>query len=219
MVMENQQGGYIANPLTIPLAMASLLALVMGGLTVYFYAQNRDARQNIDDKVAAAVVDAEAGLREQLQKEFDEKAKDPFRTYTASEIFSGIQVAYPKTWSAYVVEDSKSRRQLDGYFHPNYVPSDKAGVKYALRLSFEDGDYTKVLNQYKDAVEKKSLKASAIEINGIKGTRLDGKLDKDISGAIVILPIRDKVLKVWTESPAFLADFNQIVSGKLTFKP
>ena len=125
--MENQQGGYIANPLTIPLAMASLLALVMGGLTVYFYAQNRDARQNIDD--------------------------------------------------------------------------------------------TKVLNQYKDAVEKKSLKASAIEINGIKGTRLDGKLDKDISGAIVILPIRDKVLKVWTESPAFLADFNQIVSGKLTFKP
>ena len=219
MVMKSFQGGYLGNPLTVPLAMAALMSVVFAGLTVYFYAQSREVRQNIDDKVAAAIVEAEAGIRKQLQKEFDEKAKRPFDTYQASPVLSGVKIVYPRTWSAYVIEDPDGRRQINGYFHPDYVPTAKTGVKYALRLILEDGDYAKELKDYQRDIDSGSVKASPIRVSGVKGTRLDGAIEKGVNSSMVIFPIRDKVLKVWTQSPDFLDDFNNTIVKNLSFNP
>ena len=41
-----------------------------------------------------------------------------------------------------------------------------------------------------------------------------------VQGTMVIVPIRDKTLKVWTESNSvFLKDFNEAVLANLTFVP
>jgi hypothetical protein len=53
----------------------------------------------------------------------------------------------------------------------------------------------------------------------VKGVRLEGFLEKDKEGIMVMFPLRDKTLRIWTESKEFSGDFNNIVIKKLSFSP
>jgi hypothetical protein len=39
------------------------------------------------------------------------------------------------------------------------------------------------------------------------------------TGTMVLLPMRDKTLEIWTEAPAYLADFNTYILPNITFSP
>jgi hypothetical protein len=39
------------------------------------------------------------------------------------------------------------------------------------------------------------------------------------NGILVLLPMRDKTLKIWTESTAYFTDFNTYILPNLTFSP
>jgi hypothetical protein len=48
---------------------------------------------------------------------------------------------------------------------------------------------------------------------------LSGQIAQQQKGTMVILPLRDKTLEVWTESDAYLSDFKNYVLPNLTFSP
>jgi hypothetical protein len=176
------------------------------------YAQQRDANQPI---IEAAVKEAETAQKSKLEAEFVEREKLPTKTYTSPSEFGTIKLAMPKTWSQYV--DTKSSGQIQFYAHPSFVPAD--GVNYALRMSVMDQDYAAEIKKYESAIKKGDLSSSSAQIAGVTGIRIDGQLKKDQTGSMVVFPLRDKTLRVWTENVEFKGDFDNIVLKALTFVP
>jgi hypothetical protein len=215
--MRNQSG-YL-NPLGIPLAVLAVLTVVFGGAAIWAYGQFTNQRDNTDALVAEAVATAEATQAATLEAQFAEELKSPYETYTAPSAFNSVAVTYPRSWSAYVIESSNGRTPLDGYIHPNYVPDVRSDTNFALRFTLETTDYADEVESYQRSVDDGTIKASGVTINTIDGVRLDGAIERDTNGALVLLPIRDKVLKIWTESTAYLNDFNSIILENLTFDP
>jgi hypothetical protein len=125
-------------------------------------------------------------------------------------------MTYPKTWSAYVRQGSGGT-DLDFYAHPKFVPSDN--VNYALRMSVVNREFSNEIKSYDSQVKQGDLKAGSVKVSGVKGVRLDGFLKKDQEGSMVIFPLRDKTLRVWTENKEYRGDFNNTVLKKLSFIP
>lgn len=213
MLKLDQKG--ILNPLTIPLVLAILLFVGVGVMAGKFYMDFTTQRDENEPIIAAAVEEAEAAQKAELEKEFTEKEKEPNETYIGPSEFGSVKMTYPKTWSVYV--NTGSGRDLDFYAHPAYVPAQN--VNYALRMSVTSRDFSSEIKQYDAEVKKGTLKASSVSVSGTKGVRLDGFLKKDQEGTMVVFPLRDKTLRVWTENKEFRGDFDNIVLKKLSFIP
>ncbi len=216
MLKLNERGEI--NPLTLPFAIVMILALGFGVFGVWAYSSYNDQKSNVDVIVAVEVVEAEKNKEAELQAEFAEEQKKPNKTYTGPVALGSVKIVYPKSWSAYIQAQETGTVKLEAYFHPDYVPSTDSDVLYATRVSLSRSDYAKVLASYQDLVEDGDLSAKAITISGAKGTRLNGLIERDVNGALVLLPLRDKTLMIWTESTNYIADFNKIISN-LTYSP
>jgi len=206
------------DPLVLPFVVVLLLALGFGVFSAWAYSSYNDQKSNVDAIVATEVVAAEKTQEEVLRAEFAEEQKNPYKTYTSPAALGSIKIVYPKSWSAYVQVKETGTVKLEGYFHPDYVPSTDSDVLYATRVSLSRSDYAKELDSYQRKVEKGELRAKSITISGAKGTRLDGLIERDVNGAVVLLPLRDKTLIISTESTDYMADFNRIISN-LTYSP
>jgi len=209
----NQDG--IMNPLAIPVILAILLLIGSVVTAVFFYTKYIDQRDNNQPKIEAAVAEAEEAQKSKLESDFVEREKLPNKNYTSPAELGSVKLVFPKTWSSYVELGGGS--DLNYYGHPNFVPS--KNVNYALRMSVTNRAFADEVKKYDSQVKKGTLKATAVQVSGTTGTRLDGLLKKDQEGSMVIFPLRDKTLKVWTESNEFKADFNNIVLANLTFVP
>lgn len=209
----NQQG--IMNPLTIPLVLAVVVLLVSAGMAVLYYTKFVEQRDNNQPFIEEAVAKAEETQKAKLESEFTEREKIPTKNYTSPAELGTVKLVFPKTWSSYV--DTSKSGGMDYYGHPNYVPS--GNVNYALRMNVTDRPFATEVKAYDSAVKKGELKATAVRVSGTTGTRLDGFLKKDQEGSMVVFPLRDKTLRVWTESKEFTQDYNAIVLKALTFVP
>lgn len=222
MSYKDQNGSVASFALIFVLALAFLGAAVFGG---WAYTSRQDYKDNSDKKAAAAVEQAKKAQEQELQKVFDEQAKLPTKTYKGSITYGTVTFAYPKTWSAYVDETSSSE-PINGYFHPNIVPGLQSKTAYALRVELVNTDYSSVLRQHDSQVKDGTVKASAYVppkmvgvTNVTPGTRLDGALDQDTNGSMVIIKVRDKTLQIYSESNDYLSDFGDTVLASLTFAP
>lgn len=208
----NQDG--TMNPLVIPLIISVVLIIVSSVLAVMYYSKFIEQRDANQPTIDSAVATAEILQKGKLEAEFTEREKVPTKNFITPSELGSVNLQFPKTWSSYVIKGSGT---LEYYGHPNYVPS--KDVNYALRASVVDKDFAAELRTYDALVKKGELKATAVKASGVTGTRLDGFLKKDQEGSIVLFPLRDKVLKVWTESKDFRGDFDNIVLKNLTFIP
>lgn len=211
MLKLNQKG--LMNPLVIPLIFAVIATIAFGVMAFIYYGDYVEQRDDNAPIIASAVEEATTAQKQELEAEFVEREKEPNDTYTSPSEFGSIKLTYPKTWSAYVERSST----FDFYAHPAYVPSNN--VNYALRASVENQEFSNVIRSYDSKVRQGDLKAGAVTISGVKGVRLDGFLENDQEGSMVIFPLRDKTLSVWTENKDFRGDFNNIVLKKLSFRP
>lgn len=208
-----------------------LIVLLLGavGFGVWAFMSRQDYKTNSDQKSAVAVEKANEEQKIKLDAEFEEKAKLPNETYSGPSAAGSIKIQYPKTWSAYIVEDAQGSNPVVGYFHPGFVPNTVAGpnaVAFALRLEVSNQPYAQVLTQFESFIKQGTVTANATSIPsvpGVIGTRLKGQIIPGVlkvDGTMVILPLRDKTLKLWTESnSAFITDFDAAVLANFSFIP
>ncbi len=218
MNKHNQDGA--VNVLLLPLILATLF--LIGALAFGFWAfgERQDYKNNVDQKISVAV--AVARKQEWLvkDKQYAEAAKLPLKTYNGPEQYGSIVLQYPKTWSAYVVTGTNSDASLDGYFHPDVVPDVNAeNSAFALRLEVVDSSYSEVLDEYKDAEGVTIAPYALPKLPKVIGVRISGQIEENKQGSVIVLPVRDKTLKVYTESEAYLNDFNTNILPNLTFSP
>lgn len=194
-----------------------LLVLVIIGLAAVagiYFSRYTVLQREYDSQLAQEVEEARAEQKQQDEAEFTERQKEPFRSYTAPPILGDIVISFPKNWSLHVIEAEASSTALDLTMHPEAIKENRnVQAPYALRVTLERELYSEVLGSYSSAVTGETLNAQAIEISGITGTRLNGEIRNGVEGALVLLPLRDKTLSIWTESDRFISDFNKIIEA------
>lgn len=218
MKMRNEHGHI--NGLLIPLVLVVLLFVAAGSFGIWAFTSRQDYKDNADQKIKAAVVVAEQNKATQKDNEFIEKEKQPLRTYSGPAAFGSLVLQYPKTWSAYVGEKASSNIPIDAYFHPGYVAAADGNNSYALRVQVLDTSYIDVLKSYDTYVKTNKTKATPYipaKNPAVTGTKLEGDVAPNRQGVMVIVPVRDKTLKIWTESKDYVNDFNTIILPNYSF--
>ncbi len=216
------QAGFISATL-ISLIIVSVLLAGAIGFGVWAFMQRQDYKNNSDQKSAAAAQEAREATQAEDVAKYAEEAKNPLKTYTGPSAYGSVTLQYPKTWSGYVVSSGRSSEPLDGYFHPDIVPDILNDTNsFALRVEIVTTSYDNILSEFDDVVERNEARVSPFsleKVTGVTGARIDGQIDTNKQGSMVVFPLRNVTLKVWTESDQFLADFNNIILPNLSFSP
>lgn len=189
------------------------------------FSKAQDYKNNVDKKVGQAVTAKTAQLQAQAQQAFD--AANTYQ-YQGSPTYGSITFRYPKGWSGYVDTTNQSE-PINGYFQPDVVPGVQSKTAFALRLELLAQDYTQVLQQYNSLVQSHKVTAQAYvppKLQGVvnvqPGTMFKGAVninDATQNGTMLVIKVRDKTLKIYTESNDYLADFNNVILAGLTFAP
>jgi len=216
------QAGAI-NLLLIPLILAIVMLIGAIGFGYWAFSERQDYKDNVDVKIADAVAVAQQQVSTQKDKEFAQKEKYPYDTYTGPAAFGSLIVKYPKTWSGYVAASNNGVKPIDGYFHPGQVPTiGNLGSSFALRVSVQQQTYSSVLQQFQIYVKQGKTKAHAYRspnVPNVVGTRFDGQIGPQKQGSMIVMPYREKTLELWTENTSFRADFDNIILPNFTFSP
>lgn len=219
--MDGSQRGSI-NKLVLPLALVVLLLLGSLGFGAWAYGSRADYKNTSDQKVAAAVALAKQQTQAADVITAANAAKSPLKTWTGPSQYGNFAIQYPKTWSGYVVQ-TNSQTVVDDYFYPDVVPSvNDPSNSYALRLQIINQAYDQVLIQYGGQVKSGTLKSSPFafaKVPSVVGTRLDGAITPTKHGSLVLIPLRNITVVVWTESSDYLSDFNNSILPSVTFSP
>lgn len=226
MTKHNQRGG-IALVLSDIILIIALVGAV--GFGWWAFQQRQDYKNRFDEKVKEETVKAQASQKTQLEQEFAEREKSPNKTFNGSPTYGSITFDYPKTWSGYV-DQSNTSIPINGYFYPDVVPSVNRGsgapTAFSLRIEVISSDYAQTVKQFDSLLQQGKLTAAAYippkmdgAANVQTGMRFDGEIEQGISGSMVIIKVRDKTLKISTQSPRYLSDFNNSVLKTLTFAP
>ncbi|HSX42520.1 MAG TPA: hypothetical protein VLF59_00355 [Candidatus Saccharimonadales bacterium] len=211
--------------LLVPVILLALLFIGAAVFAVWAFNGRQDYKNNVDAKIATAVQANTQTVQADDAKQFAEAAKQPLKPYNGPEAYGSLKVLYPKTWGAYVDTGNDSSRPLDAYFHSDYVPSTNSKLPYNLRIQVSTTSYSGLLNQYASRVKTGKVTAQPYalpKVPDVAGTRLDGTVvpsDSKALGTMVLLPMRDKTLMVWIESPDFLTDFTTYILPNITFSP
>lgn len=211
-----ERGGI--NVLLVPLVLSVLFFFGALGFGVWAFMERGDYKDRSDEKSAAAVTVAVDQAKSDKDNEFIQSEKNPLRDYTGPVALGSISFKYPKTWSGYATEEATRSTLL---MHPKIVPGD-AKSAYALRVEVVPTAYDKVLSSMENNVKNGKLSASAFRLDSLQevlGTRFDGEIANGKSGSIVVLPLRDKTIKISTEAEDYLGDFDEIILKNFTFSP
>lgn len=209
------------NVLLIPFVLVIVFFLGSLGFGFWAFTSRQDYKENVDEKIATAVDVAKKQAATEKDNEFIEREKRPLKEYAGPDAYGSINVKYPKTWSAYVVQGTGTA-PLDGYFHPNFVPDDKSGASYALRVQVVNKTFDATVRQFDGNVKAGKTKAKPYKpanVDNVVGLRLTGQLENQQQGTMVLLQLRDKTIKIWTEGDQYEKDFVDSILANLTFIP
>lgn len=207
--------------MVIALVLSVLFLIAAIAFGVWAYGSQQDYKNNFDQKAAAVAEVAVKEAETKKDNEFVEKEKEPLKTYQGAAAYGSVNISYPKTWSAYVIESDRGT-PIDGYFHPNFVPGTQTQTAYALRVQVSDQSYDQEMRQFDSKAKAGKVTVSpfvAKNVPNVTGARVDGEINTGQKGSMVLIPIRDKTIKISTESQQFTGDFNDIILANLKFTP
>jgi cytoskeletal protein RodZ len=203
------------NPLVVITIVLGVLVVGLGGFSIWSFVNYSDQKNNVDQKVEQAVSAAKLKQSQDDEVKFADREKQPNKQFVGPEDLGRVEFNYPKTWSGFV--EKSQATGYEAYFMPGVVPPLNSNTPYALRITIENKSYESVIDSYQEKVKKGELRSTPVTIQGENGNRLEGKFSKDIDGVMVIFKVRDKTLRVYTESRTFQPDFENIILKSLIF--
>ena len=186
--------------------------MVASALGVWALLAYTEQKADVDGKISLAVA---AGVKKQAEEDeakFQESYKNPRIEFVGPSEYGRLSFMYPKTWSVYVEKDGTDRGDYKAYLHPVSVPSISGkDSRYALRVEILNKNFDDTLKQYESQLKKGELKSSNVEYNGNAATRLDGAFSKELRGAVVLMKVRDKTIRLSTDADSFKPDFDTLL--------
>ena len=179
---------------TIVLIVISVVAAIFIGLFVWMFLQYNDVKTDVDGQIKEAVAVAVDKNTMELNAEFAEKEKSPYKTFLAPGDYGGMTFDYPKTWSVYVASEADKGGEFEAYLNPDKVsPVDRETIN-ALRVTIETGAIEDIAEKYDRNIEDGTTKAGIKQINGENANIYTGVLENDLVGKAAVFKIRDKVV-------------------------
>ena len=137
------------------------------------------------------------------------------RLYKSAPEFGSFEIPLPKNWS-FAVTPNLSGGIFKGIADPDFVDLEKDNHVFSFEL--KTGDYDKIVTDYNNQSKKvgSDIKASDVNISGIKGRKYIGTFDTKNKNKsdIVVLPYREKVIVISTDDAAkYEASFNTVLNG------
>ena len=219
---DRTQGGYVSTMLLSLIVLIVLLVTALG-FGIWAFSERQDYKNNSDQKAAAAAQEAKTATQAEDAAKYAEEAKNPVKSFVGPVDFGSVVFEYPKTWSAYEQASASNGVPLNGFFHPNIVPNTGLATSvYALRATIVTEPYSTVLDEYSTSVVDGTVTVSPYElpkVPGVVGSRIEGEIFRDKQGTLVLFPLRNVTLQVWTETDQYLNDFTTIVLPSLSFSP
>ena len=207
------------NILLVAAVSMTVITLALSGLSIYFISQYNRAKTTVDQQRSEAAAQAREEQKRADEAEFAQRQKEPYRSYSVPSVLGALSISYPRNWNLFAEERAGSGVQLNLFWNPELVQSeDTYSGTYALRAILERVVYTEAIAKRASAVEKGELTAEPVTVSGINGTRYRGRVAENHTGILVILPVRDKSLSIWTESLDYANDFGAIVD-RLSVSP
>jgi hypothetical protein len=221
-MVQRSQRGTISVAVIVAVTM-TLLFIGTAAFAFWAFGGMQDYKNNADEKIEAAVEVAQKETSTKKDNEFAEASKSPVKSYQGSATYGSVAFTYPKTYSAYVIEKDNASAPIDGYFHPNIVPSiDGTSASFALRLNVVNKSYEQELKSYDSLVKAGKVKVTAFRAAKVPqalGVRIDGQIESKKTGSRILLPLRDKTIEIWTESDQYKADFDTYVVPSISYTP
>lgn len=219
MIKHNQDG---ATSVLIAAVLGVLLVLALG-FGGWAFVNMQDYKNNSDEKSAAAVKVAKQEESTAKDAQFAEERKNPLRTYNGPQAYGSMVVKYPNTWSGYVDVSQGDGQPVDGYWYPGIVPSINAESSvFALRVQVLGQSYSSILQEISGQGDGQAQTISAYALPKVPkavGVKVTGALRDGKNGTMVLLPLRDQTLQIWTEGTQFTKDFNNIILPNFSFSP
>jgi len=216
MSSQDQRGN--TNPLLISSIFLGVLTVGLLVFGIWAFINYMDQKNNVDAKISDAVATAKKQQTDTDEAAFAEREKQPTRQLIGPVDLGKVTVSYPKTWSVYVDKDGTTGAYA-AYMHPGSVQSVSQKITNAVLVSVDDKKYEDSLKSYDSQVAKGDLRASAVKVGDLQGTRLDGTFSKDIQGAVALFKLRDKTVKIAVQLNDYMGDFNNIILPSLKFNP
>jgi len=220
-IKEDQRG--VVDILLIPLITLLIFFLAVSGFAIWAYMQRSYYKNSSDKEAAIAVEKAVKQTQDEDAAKYAEAAKQPYDRYIGPSAFGNITINYPKTWSSYVIENERGGNPIDGYFQPGFVPNASDPNKtFALRVELVQSSYDTVLAQFQGLLQqnKVSVRPYALpKVPSVVGSRIEGQITPRQQGSMIVLPLRNMTLKIWTESNDFKGDLDTHVLPNLSFIP
>ena len=210
--MENKSTNLIK---IIAIVVLSLTTATFVGLFIWMMVQYNEVSTDVDGQIAVAVSAAVDANSMELEAEFAEREKDPYRDFAGPMDYGGLSFKYPKTWSVYVAADAANGGDYQAYLNPIVVNTVSKDTINALRVFILDKAFDAVVADYQRYVEKKdaTLTVEAVTVAGTAANRYTGTIPgTDLNGVIVIFKLRDKTVVLQTDSMLFVDDFNTLLS-------
>lgn len=206
----------------IPIVVLTLALFGAGYMIFQTHKEKETYKHHSDQKVAEAVEAAKQETEKTKETEFLEREKAPYKVYQGPGTFGSLSITYPKSWAAFVDETAAGSTPINGFFHPSFVPGGQSGTAFALRVQVLEQPYAQVLKQYDALAKQNKVRVSAYKapkVPAILGSRIDGEIARGLDGSAVLLPLRDKTIKLSVESQTFMKDFNDIILANFVFTP
>lgn len=215
-LIKNESG---MNILLIPFIMTIVLLLTAIGFAGWAFVERDTYKTKTDEVVEKEVKVAVDRAKSEKDNEFVQKEKEPYRQYTGPESFGSFTLSYPKTWSVYEDNSSNGTKVL---LHPAVVPSGD-DVSLATTVEVDNTKYENELKKYESSVKTGTIKASPYtlpKVPSVKGMRFEGELPGGKkTGIVVVLPLRDKSIRISSESSDYYGDYNNAVLATFSFVP
>jgi hypothetical protein len=229
MIKHNQDGAVSGVAVSLVFAVLLLIGAIAFG--VWSYGSRQDYKNNTDVKINTAVTIAKQQEGNAKDAAFAQEEKNPLKTWTGPEAYGSVVMAYPKTWSGYVAAASSSSsggNPVDGYFYPGVVPSvTDQNSTFAVRVQVNSQPYASVIqtvNESSTSENPPKITPYALpKVPKVVGVEVTGTLpnqqSQQVTGTMIILPLRSQTLEIWTEGTQFLSDFNSDILPNLSFSP
>lgn len=221
--MKHDQRGAISL-LSLFSTLITLLFIVAVCVGVVLYNGEHKYKNDSDKLVATAVSAAKQQQQKTDQSQFATESLQPLQPFVGPEAYGTVTLYYPKTYSAYIIVNSSNSSPVNGYFEPGYVPdTTNIANAFALRLEVVSSSYDQVLSPYSSEAQTGKVTIapySLPKVPSVVGVKITGKIESNVTnGIIIILPLRNTTLEVWTEAAQYESNFNTLILPNLSFSP
>ena len=199
---------------TIAIIVLALVAATFIGLFIWMNMQYNEVSEDVEGQINVAVAAAKDVQARELEAEFLEREKYPYKIFSGPVDYGQLTFEYPKTWSVYVAEDAAKGDDFNAYFNPIQVDAVGKETINALRVTIKNKSFEEVTAEYQKVMERKDadLTVESVTIQETSAMRYTGKIPStELHGFIVVFKIRDKTAILQTDSVLFQDDFDKLL--------